>query len=306
MMLDAATLATRVSTETGLNFIGAGGRNADGTHSYQLQPSDHPPAHTFTLQVLAGWRNIEVAFKPGNFAAELLQIMGMTEPAGRAAFVSVLDSSRERGAQVAFSLNKREHDFDDPAIWTVPWQNVRLSLRKGMLPINDGDVAADSELIGSWVARLAAAILALLPLEVDEAADQIYPAEEVAGLPEGAKVSLFVNRYERDRRNRAAALAIHGHTCKACSSDMGLRYGATAAGLVEVHHTTPISQLGPDYIINPRTDLVPLCPNCHAVAHRRDPPYSVDEIRGLLRGPPGSPAEAGSEGTPGQASSRNI
>jgi 5-methylcytosine-specific restriction protein A len=102
------------------------------------------------------------------------------------------------------------------------------------------------------------------------------------GLPEGAKTRIEVNRYERDRRNRAAALAIHGYCCKACKLDMGERYGSAAAGLIEVHHVTPVSQVGEDYIIDPRTDLTPLCPNCHSVAHRRNPPYSVDDLREML------------------------
>jgi hypothetical protein len=45
--------------------------------------------------------------------------------------------------------------------------------------------------------------------------------------------------YERDRRNRAAALAIHGYSCKACNSDLSSIYGTAAAGLIEVHHLTP-------------------------------------------------------------------
>jgi len=92
-----------------------------------------------------------------------------------------------------------------------------------------------------------------------------------------------VNRYERDRRNRAAALAIHGYLCKACDLDMGLRYGPAAAGLIEVHHVTLVSEVGPGYIIDPRNDLLPLCPNCHSVAHRRSPPFSVDELREMQR-----------------------
>jgi 5-methylcytosine-specific restriction protein A len=94
-----------------------------------------------------------------------------------------------------------------------------------------------------------------------------------------------VNRYERDRRNRAAALAIHGYVCKACDLEMSDRYGPDAAGLIEVHHVTPVSEVGPGYIIDPRTDLVPLCPNCHSVAHRRSPPFSVDELRDMQHRP---------------------
>jgi len=282
MTLNANTLAFRISSETGLDFVGSGGRVADGTQSYQLHPAHHPSAHTFVLKVQVGWRSIDLAFHPANFSGELIQAMGMADKSGQAGFVSILQSSQARGAQIGFSLNGQERTYDDPGIWTSPWQNMSLSMRKGMLPINDGDAAADEDLIGAWVARLSAAILALLPLEANETSEQINPAEMVAGLPEGARVAVVVNRYERDRRNRAAALAIHGHVCKACDVDMGYRYGSVAAGLIEVHHITPVSRLGPNYVVDPRTDLIPLCPNCHAVAHRRDPPYSVEELRALL------------------------
>jgi 5-methylcytosine-specific restriction protein A len=61
------------------------------------------------------------------------------------------------------------------------------------------------------------------------------------------------------------------------------RYGAVADGLIHVHHTKPVSQLGSGYVIDPAKDLVPLCPNCHAVAHCDDPPLSVLAIRELLK-----------------------
>jgi len=38
-------------------------------------------------------------------------------------------------------------------------------------------------------------------------------------------------------------------------------------GYIEVRHVVPVSQLGDDYVVDPKDDLIPLCPNCHAVAH---------------------------------------
>lgn len=113
-----------------------------------------------------------------------------------------------------------------------------------------------------------------MPVQADGPA-----GEDLSGFPEGAKLPITVNRYERDRRNRAAALAIHGFRCKACDRLMSDHYGEIAATLIEVHHLTPVSELGPGYIINPATDLAPLCPNCHAVAHLRSPPFTVEELR---------------------------
>jgi 5-methylcytosine-specific restriction protein A len=283
MAINVSALAARISSEIGLDFVESNGRGVVGAQAFQLQPAHHPPAHTFTLHIQLGWRSIDLTFRPGNFAGELLQAMGEADESGRIAFASVLRNAKENGALIVFTLNGSERSFEDWSIWDVPWQNMVLSLRKGMLPINNGDASADEDLIGVWLARLSAAILALLPLEADESPEQANPTENVAGLPEGAKVAVVVNRYERDRRNRAAALAIHGHICKSCDIDMGYRYGAVAAGLIEVHHNTPVSQMGPGYIVNPRTDLVPLCPNCHAVAHRRDPPHSLEELRRFFR-----------------------
>jgi 5-methylcytosine-specific restriction protein A len=64
---------------------------------------------------------------------------------------------------------------------------------------------------------------------------------------------------------------------------MAERYGPVGAGFIEVHHVTPVSSMGPDYLVDPRADLVPLCPNCHSIAHRREVAYTVVEIRAMLR-----------------------
>ena len=147
-----------------------------------------------------------------------------------------------------------------------------------MLAINEGNDAADMHLIEEWTTRVAAAVIALLPVE-----ENIEESFDAHSLPEGAKMRIEVNRYERDRRNRAAALAIHGHWCMACGTDMAERYGPVAEGLIEVHHVVPVSEVGHGYIIDPGSDLVPLCPDCHSVAHRRSPPYSIKELQNMLR-----------------------
>ncbi|MEI9915113.1 MAG: hypothetical protein WDN29_04145 [Methylovirgula sp.] len=65
------------------------------------------------------------------------------------------------------------------------------------------------------------------------------------------KNSLEVNRYERDRRIRAPRLRFMAIPAGPVKLDMEERYGSAASGLIEVHHVTPVSQLGEDYIIDP-------------------------------------------------------
>jgi 5-methylcytosine-specific restriction protein A len=103
------------------------------------------------------------------------------------------------------------------------------------------------------------------------------------GLPEGAKTRVEVNKYERSSVNRAVCIAKFGAVCQVCGLDFGERYGDIAEGYIEVHHIVPVSQMAPGYIVNPLTDLIPLCANCHAVVHRLDPPLPIDSLRALLR-----------------------
>lgn len=277
---DPQAIARQVSDETGLPFAGSQGRSPDGQHWIELIPVGHRPADTFAIRTTIGWRSLDVQFQLGRFAAELLRQMSAADETGRALFRAILDECARDDATTDLKINGHSHDFRAPELWEVEWQRIELHIRKGMLPINAGDAAADERIVRLWTSRMAAAVLAVLPLE---GLDEDAPEPDFEGLPEGAKVRVEVNRYERDRRNRAAALAIHGYACKACNTDMSARYGEAAIGLIEVHHVTPVSMLGPDYRINPSTDLIPLCPNCHSVAHRRCPPYSVVEIGAMLR-----------------------
>ncbi|HEY4243700.1 MAG TPA: hypothetical protein VGM88_28000 [Kofleriaceae bacterium] len=88
--------------------------------------------------------------------------------------------------------------------------------------------------------------------------------------------------YERSRSNRAEALRIHGTRCAACDFSFNAFYGAeTARDYVEIHHIESITS-GPRPV-NPATELVPLCANCHAMVHRaRGSILSVDDLRAAI------------------------
>ncbi len=47
---------------------------------------------------------------------------------------------------------------------------------------------------------------------------------------EGAAMQVVVNRYERDRQARQAALRLHGCRCQVCGLDMASRYGEIGRG----------------------------------------------------------------------------
>jgi hypothetical protein len=96
---------------------------------------------------------------------------------------------------------------------------------------------------------------------------------------EGSVKQVLVNRYERDPNARAACIRHRGTTCSVCDLDLTSVYGPVAAGFIHVHHLLQLSDIGSDYEVDPVEDLRPVCPNCHAIVHRRNPPYSIDEVK---------------------------
>jgi len=82
---------------------------------------------------------------------------------------------------------------------------------------------------------------------------------------------------------RRVCLAFHGTSCAACGFSFEVRYGKAGKGFIHVHHIVPVSQLGTAYQLDPIADLVPLCANCHSMAHLGvSTPRSVSELRALI------------------------
>ena len=100
---------------------------------------------------------------------------------------------------------------------------------------------------------------------------------------EGDVQRVTVNRYERDPKARAACIRHHGLRCAVCDLSFEERYGAPGRDFIHVHHKRPLHRMRASNRVDPKTDLVPVCPNCHAMLHRRDRPYDVEQLRGMLR-----------------------
>ncbi len=111
----------------------------------------------------------------------------------------------------------------------------------------------------------------------DDAAEK-----EKDGELEGAIRQVSSTRYERSTRNRMLCIAAKGTSCAVCGFDFEKAYGAFAAGYIEVHHKTPVSQLGESTAIDPIEDLVPLCPNCHAAVHMSNPPLMPEKLKAMM------------------------
>lgn len=110
-------------------------------------------------------------------------------------------------------------------------------------------------------------------------AEEIFTPEKYV---EGAKISVTINAFERNSAARKACIKHHGTICKVCKFSFKERYGVIGEGFIHVHHIVPIGLVGKEYKIDPIADLIPVCPNCHAMIHRVTPSLTVSELRNLL------------------------
>jgi len=116
---------------------------------------------------------------------------------------------------------------------------------------------------------------------------EVY-AEEVTAttekpLVEGSVKQITINAYERNPTARKKCVAKHGAQCAICGFDFSVFYGEDFDGLIHVHHLKPLHTLGEEYVVNPETDLIPVCPNCHLALHaKKDGVYAPEELRSMM------------------------
>jgi len=113
---------------------------------------------------------------------------------------------------------------------------------------------------------------------------EIYPDEIEETLLEGAKKQIVVNAYERNTKARQECINKYGFNCFICGFNFQKNYGEIGKDFIHVHHLKPLSEIQQEYEVNPIQDLRPVCPNCHAMLHRKIPAYSIEEIQNILKG----------------------
>lgn len=126
----------------------------------------------------------------------------------------------------------------------------------------------------------------------DEPASEIgVSPENLVRLPlrfEGAERQVTRNIRERDSGARRDAEAYwrkqYGGTlcCRACGIDFGLMYGPRGEGYMHFHHLVQLSSSQGARETDPVRDLVPVCPNCHAIIHRGEVMITPEDLAVLI------------------------
>lgn len=114
---------------------------------------------------------------------------------------------------------------------------------------------------------------------------------EAEELPEGvtkgqeAQKFRWHRRAERNKKLAADAKKHHGSTCLICGFNFGAFYGQRGEGYIEAHHVVPFAELAKELepvTLDPSTDFIVVCSNCHRMLHRSNPPITPEQLRAML------------------------
>lgn len=113
---------------------------------------------------------------------------------------------------------------------------------------------------------------------------ETFKSEYESTETEGEKKFHFTSYFERRKNYRDAALNAHGYICKVCGFDFEKKYGKLGKHFIHVHHIKPVSEIEKPRAIDPVKELIPVCPNCHAMIHRRkNSTLSIEELRSIIQ-----------------------
>ncbi len=218
--------------------------------------------------------NIRVVLEltPQLHAASMLYDMEHAAEDKKQMFVSYATALEKRGAKLNLIINGSPVSTKDLNNGVSNWRNISLRVTKA--PVIDDDEDNRGQVICEWSIMVTCMVMSLLEV--------VEVAAEVEGKEEGSKYEVKSNKYERNPLNRRLCLALKGYRCRICGFDFEAKYGIIGHNFIHVHHIIPVSKMGSGYKVNPAVDLIPVCPNCHAMLHRKDPPYTPEEVLEMI------------------------
>ncbi|MCC1494673.1 HNH endonuclease [Cognatishimia sp. F0-27] len=115
----------------------------------------------------------------------------------------------------------------------------------------------------------------------------LTPTKPLVFVEEGNLESVNAKVRLRSQRLRQYAMSYYSNddgtiSCEACGFEGTSCYGDGAKGLIEIHHKKPIAVAGSSKkpLREAVADVVPLCPNCHRMVHRRPGEVmSIEELQ---------------------------
>ena len=233
-----------------------------GVNLIECIPLGYPKAHSFSLSLRRTPIRVSAQINLGNFAKELMVAIEQADKEKRNLFFHAVEVMNLDLINTRIQCGDYQGPVIDMKLWPSSWDNFSLIISYIYNENEDSD-----KLLAMIGSRILSLLTIILPVKIIES----------SGYLEGSSYEYMQTYYERNKKNRHLALKYHGRQCKICNFQNDEVFGETSKDIIEVHHTTPISQLGEGYKLDIHKDLVPLCPNCHAFVHTKKPPFTIQE-----------------------------
>lgn len=99
---------------------------------------------------------------------------------------------------------------------------------------------------------------------------------------EGKHVTKETTVIQRNQSARKKCIEHYGCKCAACGIVMKDIYGEIGENFIEVHHLNPIHLFDDQHVVDYKEDLIPLCPNCHAMIHKLEDPGDINTLQKII------------------------
>lgn len=212
---------------------------------------------------------LKIILHTGNYAADIIDLIKSADGSRKLLFTKSWEElSSKPCCKIDVSMASVELTPDD--FLSRDSGKGSFEIKFQSFPFYDPDDDNRVEVVSAHVNELWAMFLSLIPYTIQ-------------GEKEGTQYEKTITKHERNPINRKLCLQLKGYACAVCGMLFEDVYGKIGHNFIEIHHINPVSEMGDDHIVDVINELVPLCSNCHSMAHRRKPPYSIDELKAFYK-----------------------
>ena len=205
--------------------------------------------------------------EPENYAADFLRAIDRADEAKRKVFC---DYWEQIGLdKISIKINEIPIKKED--VLTKPTKWNKFSMRFTKAPFFDDENEDRDLVICKYAKQVISMVLSLTDYSIQ-------------GYEEGKEYTVTQTKHERNPINRELCLLAKGYVCSVCGFDFAKKYGSIGENFIEVHHSIPVAEMEDGHIVDPIKELFPVCSNCHSMIHRKKPPYTIDELKNIIKG----------------------
>lgn len=234
---------------------------------YVIIPKDSNENYFVVDLIIKDDSRLTITCEPDKYGMYFISAINKSDSEQRGIFIKYWNEIINKNLKISVKINDCSVNQKDFVVNNETWQKFQIRVTSPYY--YDPESQSKTDVVCDYTNIVIGMILSLLKIEY-------------TGYEEGKEEIVKHKRYERNPINRELCLSIKGYKCSVCGFDFEKTYGSIGKHFIEVHHIKPVSTIGEGYIIDPIKDLVPLCSNCHSMAHKKNPPYTVAELVKIL------------------------